>query len=110
MVRTHCIREHKLNSFQGAVFAGDGEKNGMDGHGIVVGMNGFEGRGGWVSWAVGMVGIFGMLASGGRVPGLDNGGWLVGNGGCGRFGINGSGGSIALGKVGIGDKGGSWRR
>ncbi|XP_017982293.1 PREDICTED: uncharacterized PE-PGRS family protein PE_PGRS10-like, partial [Theobroma cacao] len=100
---------------QGLVFAGGGEKNGMDG--IVVGMVGIEGmlgRGGRVILGVlGMVGKVGMLGRGGRVPGLGRDGWVVGNVGvvgCGRFGIDGNGGSVALGKVGIGGKGGIWRR
>ncbi|OMO63526.1 hypothetical protein COLO4_32367 [Corchorus olitorius] len=86
--------------------------------GMVVGMVGREGklgRGGKVSFgAVGIVivGNVGRLGSGGKVPGLGRDGKLVGNVGCGRFGIDGNGGNVAPpGKFGIGGSGGScWRR
>ncbi|KAK8581629.1 hypothetical protein V6N12_071846 [Hibiscus sabdariffa] len=75
---------------QGLVFEGGGEKDGM-----VVGR---VGRGGIVSF--GRVGNVGKLGSGGRAPGLGNDGCVVGNVGCGRLGIDGSGGSDAPGSVG----------
>ncbi|OMO85211.1 hypothetical protein CCACVL1_10348 [Corchorus capsularis] len=76
-----------------------------------VGSEGKLGRGGKVSFgAVGSVlGNVGRLGSGGKVPGLGRDGKLVGNVGCGRFGIVGNGGNVAPpGKFGIG--GSCWRR
>ena len=82
--------------------------------GILVGIMGIAGkfgRGGRVTFgAVGMVGNVGMLGSRGRVPGFGNDGWVVGNVGRERFGIDGNGGKVTLCKVGIGGKGGSWRK
>ncbi|KAF2294196.1 hypothetical protein GH714_008146 [Hevea brasiliensis] len=76
--------------------------------------------------AVGILGIEGMLGSGGkvtfgtagRVAKLGSGGrvglgWVVGkvgNVGWGRFGIVGNGGSVGIGKLGIEGKGGNCKR
>ncbi|KAJ9174953.1 hypothetical protein P3X46_013546 [Hevea brasiliensis] len=76
--------------------------------------------------AVGILGIEGMLGSGGkvtfgtagRVGKLGSGsrvglGWVVGkvgNVGCGRFGIVGNGGSVGIGKLGTEGKGGNCKR
>uniref|UniRef100_A0A6P4AWG0 uncharacterized protein LOC107427690 isoform X2 n=1 Tax=Ziziphus jujuba TaxID=326968 RepID=A0A6P4AWG0_ZIZJJ len=85
---------------QGLVFEGGGEKKGiLDG---IVGMEGMfgsevAGRGGKLSF--GRLGMFGMVGSGGRVPGLGRDGCVVGNvGKGGKFGMVGNGGN--LGKFG----------
>ncbi|KAH7518733.1 hypothetical protein FEM48_Zijuj09G0202400 [Ziziphus jujuba var. spinosa] len=65
---------------QGLVFEGGGEKKGiLDG---IVGMEGMfgsevAGRGGKFSF--GRLGMFGMVGSGGRVPGLGRDGCVVGS-------------------------------
>ena len=77
----HALSGSLKGMFQGLVFEGGGEKNGMDG--IVVGIVGIEGMlgsGGRVTFgAVGKVGRVGMLGSGGRAPGLGRDGSVVGN-------------------------------
>lgn len=66
----------------------------------MVGIEGILGSGGRVA-----VGTVGKVGSGGSAPGFGRDGWVVGNAGifgCGRFGINGNGGSAVLGRVGSG--------
>ena len=70
--------------------------------GIVVGIVGIEGMlgsGGKVALGT----VVGMLGSGGSEPGLGSVGWVVGKVGivgCGNVGIDGNGGSPVLGKGG----------
>ncbi|MFQ6649359.1 hypothetical protein Gotur_022357 [Gossypium turneri] len=93
-----CKRKCKL--IAGLEGEGGGEKNGIEG--IVVGIVGIEGmlgRGANVALGtLGNVGNAGMVGSGGSAPGLGKDGMD----GCGRLGIDGKGGSVVVGNVGIG--------
>ena len=97
-----CLLRTVHEYSQGLVVAGGGERNGIEG--IVVGMVGkVVGSGGNVSFGIeGMVGMVGMLGSGGSVA-LGKEGWVVGkdgNVGCGMVGRDGKGGIVGLGRVG----------
>lgn len=117
MVHTgsHCYEQNEET--QGFVVAGGGERNGIEGIAVGIGIVGIEGMlesGGKVTLGtagnVGMLGsggrvalgIFGRLGSGGKV-GLGIEGWEVGklgNVGCGSAGIEGNGGNVGWGKLG----------
>ena len=82
----------------------------MDGIAVGIGMVGIEGMlgsGGKVT--LGRLGIVGRLGSGGS-EGLGREGCVVGNVGCGSVGIEGIGGNVGLGKFGTEGKGGNCRR
>ncbi|CAK7355166.1 unnamed protein product [Dovyalis caffra] len=84
---------------------GGGERNGIEGIVVgigIVGIEGMLGSGGKVT--LGRPGIVGRLGSGGCVVGK------VGNVGCGSVGIEGIGGNVGLGKFGTEGKGGNCRR
>ena len=100
-LKTHSnkssMRQINQRVFQGVEGEGGGERKGIEG--IAVGIEGMLGRGGSVALGtLGNVGNPGIVGSGGSAPGLGN----AGMDGCGRLGIDGSGGSVVVGKVGIG--------
>ncbi|KAG6741462.1 hypothetical protein POTOM_054722 [Populus tomentosa] len=79
---------------------GGGERNGIEGIVVgigIVGIEGMLGSGGKVT--LGRLGIVGRLGSGGSA-GLGMEGCAVGNVGCGSVGIEGNGGNVGLGKLG----------
>ncbi|MFQ6652720.1 hypothetical protein Gotur_024477 [Gossypium turneri] len=91
------MQQINKRAFQGVEGEGGGERKGREG--IAVGIVGMLDRGGSVALGtIGNVGNPGMVGSGGSAPGLGN----AGMDGCGRLGIDGSGGSVVVGKVGIG--------
>ncbi|KAF9660587.1 hypothetical protein SADUNF_SadunfUnG0009900 [Salix dunnii] len=93
-------KEHNEET-QGLVVAGGGERNGMEENVVGIGIVGIEGMlesGGKVTFgAVGRVGIEGIAGSGGKV-------------GCGRVGIEANGGNVGLGRFGREGKFGNCRR
>ncbi|KAG6768600.1 hypothetical protein POTOM_027522 [Populus tomentosa] len=88
---------------QGLVVAGGGEKNGIEGIAVgigIVGIEGMLGSGGKVTLGTaGIVGSAGRLGSGGKA-GLGREGRVVGKVGCGGVGMEGNGGNVGLGKLG----------
>ncbi|KAH8484114.1 hypothetical protein H0E87_028517, partial [Populus deltoides] len=78
-----------------------GERNGIEGIAVgigIVGIEGMLGSGGKLTLGR-VLGIVGRLGSGGSV-GLGREGCAVGNVGCGSVGIEGIGGNVGLGKLG----------
>ncbi|KAF9663369.1 hypothetical protein SADUNF_Sadunf17G0042600 [Salix dunnii] len=107
-------KEHSEET-QGLVVAGGGERNGMEGSVVGIGIVGIEGMlesGGKVTF--GTVGSVGMLGSGGKVTfgtaGIVGKLGSVGKVGCGRFGTEGNGGNVSFGRFGTEGKFGNCRR
>ena len=93
-------RNRTRRSTQGLVVVGGGERNGMAGIVVgigIVGIEGMLGSGGKVT--LGTAGIVGMLGSGGKV-GFGREGRAVGKVGCGGVDTEGNGGNVGLGKFG----------
>ncbi|MBA0875088.1 hypothetical protein Goshw_026113, partial [Gossypium schwendimanii] len=91
----HYAADKKQRGIQGVEGEreGGGERKGIEG--IAVGIEGMLGRGGSVALGtLGNEGKAGMVGSGGSAPGLG----IVGMVGCGRLGIDGNGGTVAVDK------------
>ncbi|KAF9663364.1 hypothetical protein SADUNF_Sadunf17G0042100 [Salix dunnii] len=115
---TESIVIHLQTNNSMVYFPGGGERKGIKGIVVGIGMDG-------IVVGIGMAGIEGMLGSGGKVTlgrlgivgrlgsggseGLGREGCVVGNVGCCSVGIEGIGGSVGLGRLGTEGKGGNCR-